>query len=278
MREATVLRLRDGAPVLFQEADSAAFRSDATGEFAKQEAEDWLRGGQAVLLDGLSKAFGDRQVLSHLRLAIPAGQFLAIVGRSGCGKSTLLRLITGLDRPSSGKIAIDGKEVVELQPTVRLLFQDARLLPWQRVIGNVGIARTNGWRETAAAALADVGLAERANDWPAVLSGGQAQRVALARALVSRPGVLLLDEPFGALDALTRMEMHRLLERIWREHRFTTLLITHDVAEAVALADRVIVIRDGGIALDMMVDLSRPRREGTDTAAVALQARILEEV
>ncbi|TIU20287.1 MAG: ABC transporter ATP-binding protein, partial [Mesorhizobium sp.] len=105
-----------------------------------------------------------------------------------------------------------------------------------------------------------------------------AQRVALARALVSRPGVLLLDEPFGALDALTRMEMHRLLERIWREHGFTTVLITHDVAEAVALADRVLVIRDGGIALDMPVDLPRPRREAADTAAVALQARILEEV
>ena len=135
-----------------------------------------------------------------------------------------------------------------------------------------------GWRETAAAALADVGLADRANDWPAVLSGGQRQRVALARALVSRPGVLLLDEPFGALDALTRIEMHRLLDRIWREHGFTTILITHDVAEAVALADRVIVIRDGGIALDMPVDLPRPRREGADTSAVALQARILDEV
>ena len=201
--------------------------------------------GQTVLLDGLSKSFGDRRVLSKLDLAIPAGQLLAIVGRSGCGKSTLLRLIAGLERPSSGTISIGGAPVQSLQPNVRLLFQDARLLPWHRVLSNVGIARSNGWRETAAAALADVGLADRANDWPAVLSGGQSQRVALARALVSRPGVLLLDEPFGALDALTRMEMHRLLERIWREHGFTTVLITHDVAEAVALADRVIVIRDG---------------------------------
>ena len=140
---------------------------------------------------------------------------------------------------------IAGAPVIGLQRSVRLLFQDSRLLLWQRVIGNVGIAREPGWRETATAALADVGLADRANDWPSILSGGQKQRVALARALVSRPGVLLLDEPFGALDALTRAEMHELLARIWREHGFTTVLITHDVAEAVALADRVVVLRDG---------------------------------
>ncbi|MDK1493924.1 ATP-binding cassette domain-containing protein [Sinorhizobium sp. 7-81] len=234
--------------------------------------------GQAVLLEGLSKSFGRRHVLSRLNLEIPAGQLLAIVGRSGCGKSTLLRLIAGLDRSSSGTISVGGAEVNSLQSNVRLLFQDARLLPWHRVISNVGIARAKNWRDSAAAALADVGLADRANDWPAVLSGGQAQRVALARALVSRPGVLLLDEPFGALDALTRTEMHRLLERIWHEHGFTTVLITHDVAEAVALADRVIVLRDGGIALDIPIDLHRPRRGPADTSAVAFQARILNEV
>ncbi len=234
--------------------------------------------GEAVTIRQLSKSFGARKVLSDIGLTIPAGQLLAIVGRSGCGKSTLLRLIAGLDRPTSGTITVGHSPVESLQPNVRLLFQDARLLPWQRVLGNVGIARSPNWRRTAAKALADVGLADRANDWPAVLSGGQGQRVALARALVSRPGVLLLDEPFGALDALTRMEMHRLLEGIWRAHGFTAILITHDVAEAVALADRVIVIRDGGIALDMPVDLPRPRREGADTSAVALQARILDEV
>ena len=292
MREAaTAMALRDGAafqdtgldiantilelPSLTREERTREERPVVREERSATREE---RSGQTVQLDGLSKSFGDRRVLSKLDLTIPAGQLLAIVGRSGCGKSTLLRLIAGLERPSGGTISIGGAAVQSLQPNVRLLFQDARLLPWQRVLSNVGIARSKGWREISAAALADVGLADRANDWPAVLSGGQSQRVALARALVSRPGVLLLDEPFGALDALTRMEMHRLLERIWREHRFTTVLITHDVAEAVALADRVLVIRDGAIALDIQVDLPRPRREAADISAVALQARILDEV
>ena len=273
---ATALRLREGAA--FQEILATPVNANTLREAMPGKHEELPANGEAVLIEGLSKSFGDRRVLSKLDLAIPAGQLLAIVGRSGCGKSTLLRLIAGLDRPNSGTISVGDTQVHSLQLNVRLLFQDARLLPWHRVLSNVGIARASGWRETATAALADVGLADRANDWPAVLSGGQSQRVALARALVSRPGVLLLDEPFGALDALTRMEMHRLLERIWREHGFTTVLITHDVAEAVALADRVIVIRDGAIALDIPVDLPRPRREAVDTSAVALQARILEEV
>ncbi len=273
---ASDLRLRKRASL--QQAGAGETQLNVVQELIHRKQEERPVNGHAVLLNGLSKSFGDRRVLSELDLEIPAGQLLAIVGRSGCGKSTLLRLIAGLDRPTSGKISVAGTDVESLQSNVRLLFQDARLLPWHRVLGNVGIARTKGWRETAAAALADVGLADRANDWPAVLSGGQAQRVALARALVSRPSVLLLDEPFGALDALTRMEMHRLLECIWREHGFTTVLITHDVAEAVALADRVIVLRDGGIALDMPIDLPRPRREAADTSAVALQARILDEV
>jgi sulfonate transport system ATP-binding protein len=237
-----------------------------------------VSGGLEVTLTNVCKAFGERQVLEALDLAVPTGQFLAVVGRSGGGKTTLMRLIAGLDRPNRGRVAIAGRTVAGLQRDVRLLFQDARLLPWQRVLGNVGIARAPGWREAAEAALADVGLAERAHDWPAVLSGGQRQRVALARALVSHPGVLLLDEPFGALDALTRIEMHRLLARIWEEHRFTTILITHDVAEAVALADRVVVLREGRIAFDVAVTLARPRREAADPAAAAIQARILDEV
>ena len=235
-------------------------------------------GGLPVSLSGVAKSFGERRVLEGLDLEIPAGQFLAIVGRSGGGKTTIMRLLAGLAPATAGSMLIDDKPVLGLRPEVRLLFQDARLLPWQTVISNVGIARTPGWKAEAARALADVGLQGRETDWPAVLSGGQRQRVALARALVSKPGVLLLDEPFGALDAMTRVEMHQLLERIWEEHRFTTLLITHDVAEAVALADRVVVLRDGGIALDMPVDLPRPRREHADPAAAQLQAEILKQV
>ncbi len=234
--------------------------------------------GVPVTLRGVSKSFGARAVLKDLDLGVGAGEFVAVIGRSGCGKSTLLRLIAGLDAASAGSVALDGQPIDARRSSVRLLFQDARLLPWLRVAENVGIARGAGWRETARAALADVGLADRAGEWPSVLSGGQRQRVALARALVSRPGVLLLDEPFGALDALTRIEMHRLLERIRAEHGFTTILITHDVAEAVALADRVVLLRDGRVTLDLPIDLPRPRREGADPAAAALQARILDAV
>lgn len=222
--------------------------------------------GLPIELDAVSKRFGNRVVLKSLSLSLAASEFVAVVGRSGCGKTTLLRLITGLDPVSQGTLRIAGEPVRGLQSKVRLLFQDPRLLMWQTVEGNVGIAREPGWRDTAQKALQHVGLADRAKDWPAVLSGGQKQRVALARALVSRPGVLLLDEPFGALDALTRTEMHDLLSRIWAEHLFTTVLITHDVSEAIALADRVIVLKDGHVALDLPIDLPRPRRASPETS------------
>ncbi|WP_425523405.1 ATP-binding cassette domain-containing protein [Rhodomicrobium vannielii] len=234
--------------------------------------------GLPLRLDSVTRSFGSLKVLKGVTLDIPRGQFVAIVGRSGGGKTTILRLVAGLDLPTSGSVVIGGEVVCGLQPSVRLLFQDARLLPWQTVIGNVGVARGKHWKESARAALEDVGLAGRENDWPAVLSGGQRQRVALARALVSRPGVLLLDEPFGALDALTRLEMHKLTERLWQENRFTTILITHDVAEAVALADRVLVLREGHIALDIPIDLPRPRREHIDPKSAEIKARILKEV
>ncbi|MET1029080.1 MAG: ATP-binding cassette domain-containing protein, partial [Dongiaceae bacterium] len=242
---------------------------------AAAEGESWK--GLPLRLDHVVKSFGERRVIDGLDLEIPAGQFVAIVGRSGGGKSTLLRLLTGLDTPSDGAISIDGRKVTGLQTDVRLLFQDARLLPWQRVLSNVGIARGPNWRAAAMTALEDVGLADRAQDWPAVLSGGQRQRVALARALVNHPGVLLLDEPFGALDALTRIDMHRLITRIWQQHRFTAVLITHDVREAVSLADRVLVLREGRIALDQVVPHERPR-SAEDTRLAALEARILQAV
>ena len=277
MREGATLRSFDDAYDAFDiAAVSAPGRSRAPAAAVARVAA--AVGGQAVSIRSLAKSFADRSVLSDFDLEIPSGQFVAIVGRSGCGKSTLLRLIAGLDAVSAGTIALDGETVSGLQGSVRLLFQEARLLPWQRVISNVGVARIGDWRSDAGKALADVGLADRADDWPAVLSGGQRQRVALARALVSRPRVLLLDEPFGALDALTRIEMHRLLDSIWREHGFTTILITHDVAEAVALADRVVVLRGGKVALDLPVELPRPRREAADAAAARLQGRILDEV
>jgi sulfonate transport system ATP-binding protein len=223
--------------------------------------------GLPVNIAGVSKSFGNRSVLHDIELHIPSGQFVAVVGRSGCGKTTLLRLVAGLDQVSGGHILLGNKLVSGLQGEVRMLFQDARLLQWQSVLSNVGIARGAAWRERALRALADVSLADRAEDWPSVLSGGQKQRVALARALVSRPNVLLLDEPFGALDALTRLEMHELLTRIWYENGFTTVLITHDVGEAVALADRVIVLRDGSIALDLAVNIPRNAR-GVGNAAI----------
>jgi sulfonate transport system ATP-binding protein len=203
---------------------------------------------------------------------------VVVVGRSGGGKSTLLRLVAGLDQPSAGAIAIDNQAVVGPPRAARMMFQDARLLPWQTVIANVGIARGPEWRRRALEALGAVGLAERAEDWPRILSGGQRQRVALARALVSRPSVLLLDEPFGALDALTRVEMHRLLEGLWREHGFTAILITHDVAEAAALAERVLALREGTIALDLTIPHKKQRRAASATELAALQARILAAV
>lgn len=237
-----------------------------------------LAGGLPISLSHVGKSFGQISVLEHFNLEVPAGQFLAVVGRSGGGKSTLMRLIAGLDAATAGRVAIDGETIDRLHPSVRLLFQEARLVPWQSTLENVGIARGPDWQETARRTLADVGLEGREAAWPSVLSGGQRQRVALARALVSHPQILLLDEPFGALDALTRIEMHRLLERIWIDRRFTTVLITHDVAEAVALADRVIVLREGTIALDIAVNLERPRQELADPSAVELQRQILDAV
>jgi sulfonate transport system ATP-binding protein len=233
--------------------------------------------GAPIGTTGLHKAFGGRQVLQGVDVSVAPGEFVAIVGRSGCGKSTLLRLMAGLDIPSAGTVALDGQAPRPGSSVVRMMFQDARLLPWRRVVDNVALGLPPGRRAEAKAALEEVGLAERGGDWPSILSGGQRQRVALARALASRPQVLLLDEPLGALDALTRLEMQGLIERVWQEHRFTAVLVTHDVEEAVALADRIIVLSEGQIALDLRIDLPRPR----DHAALRfteLKATVLDEV
>ena len=231
----------------------------------------------AFTVRGLVKRFEDKTVLDGIDLTVPQGQFVAVIGKSGCGKSTLLRLLAGLDRPTAGSIehAPGGRGAGD----TRIMFQEPRLLPWARVVDNVavgltGIARGTEARARAGARLAEVGLAERAGDWPSVLSGGQRQRVALARALVGAPRVLALDEPLGALDALTRIEMQALLSRIWRDQGFTAVLVTHDVAEAVVLADRVVVLDAGRITLDLPVPLPRPRRHGAPEVA-RLEEQIL---
>ncbi|HEY4174048.1 MAG TPA: ATP-binding cassette domain-containing protein, partial [Rhodopila sp.] len=216
-----------------------------------------------------------------LDLDIPAGQFVAIVGRSGCGKSTLLRLLAGLDRPTGGTITIDGA-VTGWKDSVRLMFQEPRLLPWQSVAANVAVGLSHAPRGSdrqrlAVEALGQVGLSARAKEWPAVLSGGQKQRVALARALVSHPEILAFDEPLGALDALTRIEMQALIEQVWEDKGFTAVVVTHDVTEAVALADRILLLDAGRVAMDVTVDLPRPRRRG-DPAAAAIEGRILDRL
>ena len=236
--------------------------------------------GATIRTEGLSKAYGERAVLRDVNLQIAPGEFVAIVGRSGCGKSTLLRLIAGLERADDGAIRFDGGARAAHSDEIRMMFQDARLLPWKRVLDNVALGldpKRGDVRERARDALAQVGLADRAGDWPAVLSGGQRQRVALARALVHAPRLLLLDEPLGALDALTRIEMQRLIESLWQRHRFTAMLVTHDVGEAVALADRVLLIESPQVALDERIELARPRSHAQGGFA-RYEQRVLERV
>ena len=236
--------------------------------------------GLGIGVRRLIKRFGDRQVLHGLDIDIEAGEFVAIVGRSGCGKSTLLRLLAGLDAVTEGEIRLDGQPAHVFKDDVRMMFQDARLLPWRTVIQNIAIGlegSKQAIREQALEALGQVGLADRADEWPSRLSGGQRQRVALARALIHRPRLLLLDEPLGALDALTRIEMQRLIENIWRQHRFTALLVTHDVSEAVALGDRIVLVEAGRITLDEPVALARPRIHG-ETDFARLEGRVLKRL
>jgi len=216
-----------------------------------------------IQIKGIARRFGEKSVLHDIDLDIHYGEFVAVVGKSGSGKSTLLRLLAGLDKPDKGEILVEGRRLNGLNDDARVMFQDARLLPWKRVLQNVGLGLSGNWQGAAREVLQQVQLLDREREWATVLSGGEKQRVALARALVRRPPLLLLDEPLGSLDALTRIEMQSLIETLWEQHGFTALLITHDVEEAVALADRILLLQDGGIALDLPIKLPRPRQRGT---------------
>jgi sulfonate transport system ATP-binding protein len=219
---------------------------------------------------GLTRAFGERRILDDLDLEIAPGELVALIGRSGSGKSTLLRALAGLDRDLAGELTVNG--------TVAVAFQEPRLLPWKRVWANVCLGlRADDPRSVADTALAEVDLTERAGAWPLTLSGGEAQRVSLARALVREPTLLLLDEPFSALDALTRIAMHRLVLRLWAHHGPAVLLVTHDVDEAIALADRVLVLSGGQIGLACRVEAPRPR-DRDQPVLVELRNRLLAEL
>jgi len=218
--------------------------------------------GSSVLVEGLVKHFDGRPVLEGIDLAIPPGRFLTVVGKSGCGKSTLLRILSNLETPSAGSARVLDASGADAGRNVRVVFQEPRLLPWRSVLDNVcvGIRGRDRDEKHAREVLASVGMADRLHEYPGVLSGGQRQRVAFARALVHEPCVLLLDEPFGALDALTRIEAQRLVETLWLERGFTAILVTHDVNEAVLLGDQVLLLDQGRIAARFDVDLPRPRR------------------
>ncbi|MCA6123946.1 ABC transporter ATP-binding protein [Bradyrhizobium sp. WSM 1704] len=203
--------------------------------------------------------------LERFSAEIQPGEIIAIIGGSGCGKSTLLRAIAGLDRASTGSVSLDNVVITSPHAKIGIIFQEPRLLPWLSVADNIdfGLADlpADVRREKVAAALARVGLADKADAWPRELSGGQAQRVAIARALVPQPEVLLLDEPFSALDAFTRRDLQDHLLDLWADTRPTLILVTHDVDEAVVLADRVLVMRPrpGRLFQEITINLARPR-------------------
>ncbi|MDF3147442.1 MULTISPECIES: ABC transporter ATP-binding protein [unclassified Streptomyces] len=228
---------------------------------------DSVEPANSVEIRGLSRAFDGSTVLHDLDLDIREGEFVALLGHSGCGKSTLLRILAGLDDEIGGEVTVPARRSAA--------FQSPRLLPWLKVWRNVVLGLPGRPdRALAAKALDEVGIADRATVWPKTLSGGQAQRVSLARALVREPELLLLDEPFGALDALTRGRVQQLVAELWQRHGCAILLVTHDVEEALLLADRVLVMDEGRIAHELTVDLPRPRGLTTPDF-VTLRARLL---
>ncbi len=234
------------------------------------EAAQAVRAAQVVHVDGLTRSFDGRAVLDRLQLDVHPGEFVALLGRSGCGKSTLLRILAGLDRDIEGAVLVPRRKAVA--------FQAPRLMPWKKVWRNVLLGLPGKPdRAVAEQALKEVGLDHRTDAWPKTLSGGEAQRASLARALVREPDLLLLDEPFGALDALTRIKAQRLVGELWRRRGCAVLLVTHDVEEAVLLADRVLVMDDGVIAHEQRIGLGRPR-DITDPRFAELRAGLLERL
>jgi sulfonate transport system ATP-binding protein len=223
-----------------------------------------------VLVEQVVRTFGDRNVLDHLDLTIDDDELVVLLGPSGCGKSTLLRLLAGLDKPDGGRIEVPTKRAV--------VFQADRLLPWQRVLRNVTLGlRGPDADQRARKALSEVNLAGREKAWPKQLSGGEAQRVALARALVAEPELILLDEPFASLDAITRVRMHDLIRELRSKHHASMLLVTHDVDEAIALADRIVVMSNGRIGNAHLVQLSPAAREAS-VAREELRAALLSDL
>lgn len=206
-----------------------------------------------VSVQRLSRRFGNGpRVLDQLNLNIAPGEFVALLGHSGSGKSTLLRTLAGLDPVTEGNVS---------RPTqISVVFQESRLLPWKKVWQNITLGQDNATREQALSVLEEVGLGHRVDAWPLTLSGGEAQRAALARALIREPRFLMLDEPFAALDALTRLRMQELVFALWQRHKSAVLLVTHDVDEALLLADRAVVLDAGRIKVELPISLPRPRR------------------
>jgi len=229
--------------------------------------------GHVARVRAHNRSFGDTHVLKNIDLDIAPGEFVALLGRSGCGKSTLLRSLARLDPVPAGEVEING--------TTAVAFQEPRLLPWKRVRDNVALSLLNsdqrsGRDQRAASTLAEVGLGEKLDAWPLELSGGQAQRVSLARALVTNPSLMLLDEPFSALDALTRIEMHQLVIDLWRAHSMAVLIVTHDVDEALALADRLVVLDEGRMSHSWQITLPRSDRAPSQPEIATARAQILD--